>query len=100
MNPYIPVPLSIMGYGNFFSCGHEYNVAGKVELSLAKHKSYHQANHNSNRKTDTPKIVSKRYHVTTQTAYHLMEIALQEGTTEGRVIDKLMRTYLASRSNY
>lgn len=44
-----------------------------------------------------PKVVSKRYHVTSQTAYHIMQIALQEGLTEGRVIDKIMRTYLASR---
>lgn len=44
-----------------------------------------------------PKTVNKRYKVTSQTAYHIMEIALQEGLTEGRVIDKIIRTYLASR---
>lgn len=46
---------------------------------------------------EKPKTVSKRYIVTSQTAYHITELALMEGTTEGRIVDKLMRTYLASR---
>ena len=44
-----------------------------------------------------PKIVSKRYNVTSQTAYHITELALMENTTEGRIVDKMMRTYLASQ---
>lgn len=47
--------------------------------------------------SDKPKIVSKRYNVTTQTAYHITELALREGTTEGRILDKIMRTYLATQ---
>ena len=41
--------------------------------------------------------VSRRVVVTSQTAYHLKELALQEHITEGMVIDKIMRTYLATR---
>jgi len=44
-----------------------------------------------------PRNVSRRIVVTSQTAYHLTELALQEHCTEGQVIDKIMRTYLASR---
>lgn len=47
--------------------------------------------------SDKPKILSKRYNVTSQTAYHITELALREGTTEGRIIDKIMRTYLATQ---
>lgn len=47
--------------------------------------------------SDKPKIVSKRYNVTSQTAYHIAELALREGTTEGRILDKIMRTYLATQ---
>ena len=43
---------------------------------------------------------SENYHVTSQTAYHIAELALQEKTTEGRIIDKLMRNYLAERGVY
>ena len=45
-------------------------------------------------------VVRKNYHVTSQTAYHIAELALQEKTTEGRIIDKLMRNYLAERGVY
>lgn len=48
-------------------------------------------------KEGPPSIVSKRYNVTSMTAYHIARIAAQEGITEGRVVDKIMRTYLASR---
>lgn len=44
-----------------------------------------------------PRNVSRRIVVTSQTAYHLTELALQEHKTEGQIIDKIMRTYLASR---
>ena len=47
-----------------------------------------------------PKILKKNYHVTSQTAYHITQLALQENTSEGRIIDKLMRNYLASRSHF
>jgi len=43
------------------------------------------------------KVVKKNYHVTSQTAYHITQIALQEGITEGRAIDMIMKSYLASR---
>lgn len=43
-----------------------------------------------------PKILKKNYHVTAQTAYHITQLALQEGTSEGRIIDKLVRNYLAA----
>ena len=42
------------------------------------------------------KPVKKTYIVTPQTAYHVQELALQEDTTEGRIIDKIMRTYLSN----
>lgn len=48
-------------------------------------------------KSQKPKILKKNYHVTAQTAYHITELAMINGTSEGRVIDKLMRFYLASR---
>lgn len=44
------------------------------------------------------RIVKKRYNVTSQTAYHIQELALQEQTTEGRILDKIMRCYLANRA--
>ena len=47
-----------------------------------------------------PKILKKNYHVTSQTAYHITQLAIAENTSEGRIIDKLMRNYLASRGSY
>lgn len=44
------------------------------------------------------KIVKKNYHVSSQTAYHITQLALQENCGEGRIIDRLMTSYLASRS--
>lgn len=70
----------------------------RMEPTLfSKHK---HARHDTNRveRVGPPKIVDRRYKVTSQTAYHITEIALQEGITEGRVIDKIIRTYLANRS--
>lgn len=46
------------------------------------------------------KVVKKNYHVTSQTAYHITQLALEENTSEGRIIDKLMRNYLASRGHF
>lgn len=43
------------------------------------------------------KILKKNYHVTSQTAYHITRLAMQENTSEGRIIDKLMRTYLSTQ---
>lgn len=54
---------------------------------------------NNDNPTREVKIVRKRYNVTTQTAYHIQELAFQEGTTEGRIIDKLMRSYLCDRAS-
>ena len=45
-----------------------------------------------------PTYVTVKLHVTAQTAYHIKEIALREGIPDGKVVDKLMRTYLASRN--
>lgn len=50
-------------------------------------------------KDGPPAIVSRKYNVTSMTAYHIAKLAAQEGMTEGRVIDKIIRTYLASRGN-
>lgn len=47
-----------------------------------------------------PKILKKNYHITSQTAYHITQLALQENTSEGRIIDKLVRNYLAAREPY
>lgn len=44
------------------------------------------------------KIVKKNYHVSSQTAYHITQLALQENTTEGKIVDFLCKNYLASRS--
>ena len=44
-----------------------------------------------------PRNVSCRIVVTSQTNYHLNELALQEHKSIGQIVDKLMRTYLASR---
>lgn len=45
-----------------------------------------------------PKIVKKKYHVTSQTAYHITKLAMETGLSEGRIIDKIMRTYLATQA--
>lgn len=47
---------------------------------------------------DKPSVVKRNYHVTSQTAYHITELAMQEQTSEGRIIDKIMCSYLAERS--
>ncbi|MCM1295037.1 MAG: hypothetical protein NC311_05800 [Muribaculaceae bacterium] len=67
---------------------------------MRKHNHHKKAVHNRdtvNGYSDKPKVVAKRYNVTSQTAYHITELALREGTTEGRIIDKIMRTYLATQ---
>jgi len=67
---------------------------------MRKHNHPKKTVHNRdaiNGYNDRPKVVSRRYNVTSQTAYHVTELALREGITEGRVIDKIMRTYLASQ---
>lgn len=83
---------------------HSYNATGKDDATMAKH-SYSKRNRNKvdHRKEITkdgpPAIVSRKYNVTSMTAYHIAKLAAQENMTEGRVIDKIMRTYLASRGN-
>lgn len=49
---------------------------------------------------DKSKAVIRKYKVSPQTAYHITRIAMQENMTEGRVIDKIMRTYLATQSHH
>ena len=44
-----------------------------------------------------PKIVKRNYHVTASTAYNIRKLAMESDTSEGRIIDKLIRTYLADR---
>lgn len=44
------------------------------------------------------KAIRKRYLVSPQTAYHVQELAFQEQTTEGRIIDKIVRSYLANKA--
>ncbi len=82
---------------------HSYNATGKDDAIMAKH-SYSKRNRNKvnhreeiAKKDGPPAIVSRKYNVTSMTAYHISKLAAQEGMTEGRVIDKIMRTYLASR---
>ena len=48
-------------------------------------------------KSGPPKKVTKRLVITSQTAHHITELALRENISEGKVIDKLMRTYLATQ---
>ena len=43
------------------------------------------------------KIVKRNYHVTAQTAYHITQLALQENITEGKAVDHIVKSYLASR---
>lgn len=45
-------------------------------------------------------VVKRNYHVTSQTAYHITKLAMENGTSEGRIIDKIMRTYLATQGRY
>lgn len=46
------------------------------------------------------KVIKRNYHVTPQTAYHIAKLAMENNTSEGRIIDKIMRTYLASQGSY
>ena len=45
---------------------------------------------------DKPKHVSRNYHVTPQTAYNVTKLAMMMNTSEGRVIDKLVRNCMVS----
>ena len=53
-----------------------------------QNRSYHNTNGTYGKR------LKKNYHVTSQTAYHITQLALQEGVPEGRIIDKIMRIYL------
>lgn len=64
-----------------------------------KRRSRYSTEPENKRDPNKPKILKKCYHVTSQTAYHIQELAFQEQTTEGRIIDKLIRTYLCERSS-
>ena len=50
--------------------------------------------------TQRPKIVKRNYHIMAQTAYHIARLALQENTSEGRIIDKIVRNYQAMAGDY
>lgn len=64
-----------------------------------KRKSYTQEIEQK-RDPNKPKILKKNYHVTAQTAYNIRKLALENNTTEGRIVDKIIRNYLACRGSY
>ena len=66
-------------------------------MSHQKSQSKRSYTHEEIKKTPYQKILKKNYHVTSQTAYHITRLAMQENTPEGRIIDKLMRTYLSTQ---
>lgn len=47
------------------------------------------------RDPNKPKIVKRYYHITSQTKDNIIRLALSENTTEGMVLDKIVRTYMA-----
>lgn len=67
-----------------------------------KQKRYHKRYDEPYQKKDPnkPKIVKKCYHITTQTAYHITQLALQENTSEGRILDKIIRDFQACSGQY
>ena len=66
-------------------------------MSHQKSRSKRSYTHEEIKKTPYQKTLKKNYHVTSQTAYHITRLAMQENTSEGRIIDKLMRTYLSTQ---
>ena len=46
------------------------------------------------------RTVKKTIKITTQTDYHLSRLARENNMSEGRIIDKLIRNYLASREKF
>lgn len=64
-----------------------------------KRKSYTQEQE-QRRDSNKPKIVKRNYHVTAQSAYNIRKLAMENNTSEGRIIDKLIRNYLACRGSY
>lgn len=73
---------------------------GKYNPHTQTHKKKKRDYTREEIKPDHPKILKKNYHVTSQTAYHITRLALQENTTEGRVVDKIVRSYLAEHGSY
>lgn len=65
---------------------------------MKRKSSQHNKSAYSHHTQTKQKAVKKNYIVTPQTAYHIQELALQEKTTEGRIIDKIMRSYLCNRA--
>lgn len=63
-----------------------------------KKKNKKEYKHNPYATNDETKAIRKRYLVSPQTAYHIQELAFQEQTTEGRIIDKIVRSYLANKA--
>lgn len=51
---------------------------------------------NKNRVVKKRGTVNKNYHVSSQTAYHIQQLAFENNMTEGHVIDKLVRNYLCN----
>ena len=80
-----------------------------IEMGLDAIMNHQSQNHRRNTKSRNnqprkqrdggyqSRNVSCRIVITSQTNYHLNELALQEHKTIGQIVDKLMRTYLASR---
>lgn len=46
---------------------------------------------------EKPKHISRNYHVTPQTAYNVSKLAMMMNTSEGRIIDKLVRNCMADK---
>lgn len=66
----------------------------KNKRTFSQHPTNYLYSHDNS--SQKPAHVKKLYIVSPQTAYHITELAMQENTTEGRIVDKIMRTYLAS----
>ena len=63
--------------------------------SKKKSKHAYKTEPISKKDPNKPKILKKNYHVTSQTANHIATLAIKEDTSEGRIVDKIVRTYMA-----
>lgn len=61
------------------------------------HSAQHHKQSCNGDRQNKPKIIHKKYHVTSQTAYNVAKLAMMLNTSEGRVIDKLVRNYMISQ---
>ena len=76
------------------------HTKGAIAMYPKQYRKNRNESSNTGKDPHKPKILKKNYHVTAQTAYHITQLALQENTSEGRIIDKLVRNYQASASRY